>query len=122
MLFIAAFLLIFIALVHSILGEKYILIRLFRRNNLPKLFGGTWFTENTLRFAWHVTSFAWVGFAAVLVTYEMNLSNPEQKILLVTFATFFLTGLVAFVFSKGKHLSWIVFWAIAAICGWAALY
>jgi hypothetical protein len=36
-------------------ARKYILIRLFRRDDLPKLFGGTEFTVRTLRFAWHLT-------------------------------------------------------------------
>ncbi len=40
LLYIAAFLTFAIGVVHSILGERYILIRLFRRDNLPKLFGG----------------------------------------------------------------------------------
>ncbi len=36
---------------HSYLGERYILTRLFRRQDLPKLFGSDWFTRRTLRFA-----------------------------------------------------------------------
>lgn len=38
---VAAVLAAGLGLAHSILGEKYILIRLFRRTDLPKLFGGT---------------------------------------------------------------------------------
>jgi len=41
---------------HSVLGERYILIRLFRRSDLPKLFGSDTFTRRTLRFAWHLTT------------------------------------------------------------------
>ncbi|MBK7012660.1 MAG: hypothetical protein IPH43_08315 [Xanthomonadales bacterium] len=59
MLQIAALLIALLGLAHSVLGERYILVRLFRRD-LPKLFGGTRFTRNTLRFAWHLTTmFAW---------------------------------------------------------------
>ena len=39
MIEIAAIFLFFIGLAHSILGERYILVRLFRRDNLPKLLG-----------------------------------------------------------------------------------
>lgn len=39
-LYIAAFLAFAIGLAHSILGERYILIRLLRRDNLPKLLWG----------------------------------------------------------------------------------
>jgi len=55
-LYIAAFLAISVGISHSYLGERYILIRLFFRNDLPKLFGSSDFTMRTLRFAWHVTS------------------------------------------------------------------
>ena len=64
---LAVVLAVLVALAHSYLGERYILIRLLRRENLPKLFGGTEFTKSTLRFAWHLTSLAWLGLAAVLV-------------------------------------------------------
>ena len=66
MLALAAILILAIALAHSYLGERYILIRLFRQP-LPKLFGSDDFTKRTLRFAWHVTSIAWLGFAALLL-------------------------------------------------------
>jgi hypothetical protein len=102
---------------HSFLGERYILIRLFRRD-LPHLFGGTEFTRNTLRFAWHLTSIAYLGLAAVVVLLPPRgpaASAPAQAVA----ATFALSGLVALVGSKGKHLSWIVFLAIAALAWWA---
>lgn len=55
MLYLAALLVLATGIAHSYLGERYILIRLFRRSDLPKLFGGTAFTVGTLRFAWHLT-------------------------------------------------------------------
>ena len=63
---LAAGLAVALGIAHSFLGEKYILIRLFRRSDLPQLFGGTEFTIRTLRFAWHLTSVAWWGAAALL--------------------------------------------------------
>jgi hypothetical protein len=89
---------VLLAAAHSYLGERYILVRLFRRADLPKLFGGTEFTTRTLRFAWHLTSVAWIGLAA---------------------ATFATSGLAALVGSRGRHLAWIAFLAIAALV-WAA--
>lgn len=38
-LYVSALLLIAISFIHSYLGERYILMRLFKRDNLPKLFG-----------------------------------------------------------------------------------
>lgn len=59
MLLIAAILVVLTGIAHSYLGERYILVRLFRREGLPRLFGGTAFTVGTLRFA--CTSPRWRG-------------------------------------------------------------
>lgn len=114
MLLIGAFLLFFIGIVHSYLGEKYILIRLFKRDNLPKLLGGDWFTKRVLRFAWHITTIAWWGFAAILFVLSDPSDNVKNEILLITAVVFGLSGFVSFYFSKGKHLSWLFFFTIAA--------
>lgn len=117
--YIAAILLLFIGVAHSYLGERYILIRLFRRDNLPKLFGGTTFTRNTLRFAWHLTTVAWVGFALILI----HLANPplEKATVGNTIGGVFLIHFaIALVASKGKHLSWIFFLAIGLLAIYAA--
>jgi hypothetical protein len=95
---------------HSYLGERYILMRLFRRDDLPKLLGGTEFTKGTLRFAWHLTSVAWIGLAAALLA--------PSRVAEVVALTFGISGLVALAGSRGRHLSWIVFFAIAALA-WA---
>ncbi len=114
MLIIAAMLAIAIGLVHSFLGEKYILMRLFRRP-LPKLFGDDWLTKRTLRFAWHLLTVAWFGFAAILVLLYLGMAS--QSNLLIAIATSFaITAVVAFAASRGRHLSWVVFGAISAIC------
>lgn len=115
--YLGATLLIALAIGHSVLGEKYILIRLFRRDDLPKLYGGTAFTKNTLRFAWHVTSVAWLGFALILIHLASG-SLSESVIGNVIAATFLVHGLVALVGSRAKHFSWPVFLVI----GIAALY
>ena len=114
LLYAAAILLIAISFVHSILGEKYILIPLFNKDDLPMLFGGTEFTKNTLRFAWHLTSVAWIGFSVVLMTLVDPAVNPNSvgKIIGYTFLVHFL---IAFLGSKGKHWSWLVFLAIGVL-------
>ncbi len=116
----AAGLAVLIAIVHSVLGERYILMRLFRRGELPRLFGSDWFTRRTLRFVWHVTSIAWIGFAALLVLLASDAAPSQGALLKVIAATFFSTALVAGLTSWGRHLSWIVFLAIALLCWWAA--
>lgn len=110
MLLVASFLLVLCGFVHSVLGERYILIRLFKRDNLPHLFGSDHFTKGTLRFAWHVTSLAWFGFAALL------LLMPESVWLLLTVSVVFaLSGVLSAYFTKGRHLSWLVFLSISGL-------
>lgn len=114
----AAMLAIGIGFVHSCLGEKYILIRLFRQP-LPRLFGDDHFTRQTIRFVWHILSIAWFGFAAILIL--LHFGEPSRSSLLnVVGVVFAVTGIIALVASRGKHLSWVVFGAIAVLCFWDA--
>lgn len=110
---------VLLAGVHSYLGERYILIRLFRREDLPKLFGGAEFTKRTLRFAWHLTSVAYLGLAAVLALLPSSGGGSPGAPTQAVAATFAASGLVALVGSKGRHLSWIVFFAMAVLA-WCA--
>jgi hypothetical protein len=120
MLITAAFLAIFLGFMHSYLGERYILTRLFKRE-LPKLLGSDWFTKRVLRFAWHLTTVAWWGFAGILFI----LSNPgehiQKKILMVIAVVFLVSGLFSATFTKGKHISWIFFWLISGLSFYVAL-
>ena len=93
MLIAGSILLIVIGIIHSYLGEKYILIRLFRRENLPHLMGSDWFTKQTLRFAWHITTLAWFGFAAILYVLESPQANAAQQILVIIATVFSVSGL-----------------------------
>ncbi|MEO0558889.1 MAG: hypothetical protein AAF170_11970 [Bacteroidota bacterium] len=112
---IAAVLIATVGLAHSVLGERYILIRLFRRE-LPHLFGSDVFTKRTLRFAWHLTTVAWWGFAALLMT-RMESSQTSLRIVALTAG---VSGGIALVASRGRHLSWIAFFVVAVLVWWAA--
>ena len=119
MLFIAAFLAFVVGIAHSVLGERYILVRLFRRTELPKLFGSTLFTMRVLRFAWHLTTIAWWGFAAILVLLASQRVSPHN-LSIVLAVTFLSTGAITFAISRGKHLAWPVFLFIGGVCLYAA--
>jgi hypothetical protein len=107
-LLIAAILLLIVGVAHSYLGERYILIRLFRREDLPKLFGSTQFTTRTLRFAWHITSVAWWGFAAILI--HLSHGSPSHLVVVkIIGITFLATGIVVLIGSRAKHLAWPIF-------------
>jgi hypothetical protein len=116
-LHVAAVLIFLTGLAHSVLGERYILIRLFRRDNLPLLFGGTSFTTQTLRFAWHITTVAWWGFALLLWQAASDALNI-RGMLEVLGCTSLLSGLLPLVLTRGRHLSWVVFFAVGAIVLW----
>lgn len=112
-LYSAAALLTLLGAAHSILGERYILIRLFRRE-LPRLFGGTDFTRRTLRFAWHLTTvLAWC-LAAVLV----QIAHDASPVTLARTIGWWLlsAALLPIVFTRGRHLSWVILLAAGALC------
>lgn len=113
-LYIAAFLLFLVGVAHSYLGERYILIRLFRREDLPKLFGSTQFTIRTLRFAWHLTTIAWWGFAGILGQLAYG-AISRQVVARTIGLTFLATGAVTLAASRAKHLAWPVFIIIGII-------
>lgn len=118
-LHLAAALIILTGLAHSVLGERYILTRLFRRSDLPKLFGGTAFTARTLRFAWHITTLAWWGMA-VLLWQAADGTLSRTSVLQVLGWTALLSALLPLWITRGRHLSWIVFLAVGALTLWSA--
>lgn len=125
-LFAGALLAFGIGLAHSVLGERYILMRLMRRD-LPKLFGRDAFTKRTLRFAWHLTTLAWWGFAAQMAwaagTFGRGAGQDPDAApaaLLQPIAwTFLVSAILTAAASRGRHLAWPVFLGIAA-CAWLA--
>lgn len=114
MLWIAAILVFALAVAHSALGERYILVRLLRRGDLPKLFGGTEFTARTLRFAWHITSVTWFGFATLLWQLDRGALTPHATAQIVG-ATSLACGVLPLAFTRGRHLSWIVFLLVGVL-------
>ncbi len=117
---LAAVLCFGVGLAHSVLGERYILIRLFRRSDLPKLFGGTEFTARTLRFAWHLTTIAWWG--AAVMFFRMAQGPMSSLWTSRILAGIFLTSaVVALIGSRGRHLAWPVFLVIGVIALYGSL-
>jgi hypothetical protein len=111
---LAATLAVTTGIAHSVLGERFILVRLFRRTDIPHLFGSREFTKHTLRFAWHLTTVAWWGLAAIIVLIAQDQAS-SSALLHVLSATFLVSTLVAAVGSRLRHLSWAVFATIAVL-------
>ena len=114
MLQLAALLIVGLGLAHSVLGERYILARLFRRSNLRKIFGSANFTVQTLRFAWHITTVAWFGLAALLFTASQGELNSHSALKIIGY-TAFASGFLPLVITRGRHLSWLVMFAVGGL-------
>lgn len=116
-----AILAILISLAHSYLGERFILTRLFRRTELPHLFGSDRFTRQTLRFVWHLASIAWIGLAAVLVSFTYDDPMRARSLALQSVSlTFALHAVVTMIATRGRHLAWIVYLAIG-LAAWLGI-
>jgi len=118
MLISAAVLTAAIGIVHSWLGERYIVSRVLRRTDLPALFGDDSFTRQTIRFAWHLTTVAWFGLASVLVVLSGAVVGMRagDGVIFAIAQTFVLSAVLALVLTRGRHLSWVVFSVIAGLC------
>ena len=68
---IAAVLIFLMGLSHSIMGERFFLVRLFKREPLHH-FGDAVFVNRTTRIAWHLTTISWWNAAAVLIVLSFR--------------------------------------------------
>lgn len=114
----AAVLLILISFVHSILGERLLLLPLFQEKSVH-LFHRKPYMKPVLRFAWHITTITWWGLALVIIDFA-GVEQASHLSVHAIAATSTATGLVICYFSKGRHLAWIVFLAIAG-CLWGGM-
>jgi hypothetical protein len=119
--FVAAILAFLMGLGHSIMGERYFLVRLFKREPLHH-FGDAVFINRTTRIAWHLTTIAWWNAAAILTVFTFReLDNTTVIAARIISNIFLLSGLLSLVGSRGRHLSWIIFFAISLIA-WLGTY
>ena len=114
----AAVLAVAIGAAHSILGERYLIGRILRITDLPTLFGDDSFTRQTLRYGWHLATVAWLGLAAVLVVLSGALPAVKvgDAVIFAIALTFLVNTILAVVVTRGRHLSWVVFAAMTALC------
>ena len=116
-MYVAAIGAVVIGLAHSFLGERLIFPRLFRADNLPRLRGSVEYTRSILRWAWHLTSLAWIGFAYLLFVIGAGHTPNAVELSRTISVIFGLTGLVAFVTTRGRHIAWPLF-ALVALASW----
>lgn len=105
--------LVVLAGLHSGLGERRLLRPLFAAEAYRGHPLGRRFAERTQRFAWHLTSLAWLGLGVV--------AHAGPGPLLVAGVVLALSGGVTLFASRGQHLAWPVFLLgafAAAVAAW----
>lgn len=106
----AATLLTLIGLLHSVLGERYLLGPLLR--DMPRGPLSPLFAKRTLRAAWHIMSVALWGLAAVLV-------RPESAFDVVAVNLLVSAALLG-AWTRGAHFAWPLFAATGVMSALAA--
>ena len=95
--------LVTLAVAHSALGERKLIGPLLASDAFPKLPLPTAFAQRTLRFAWHLTSLAWLALAWALVV-EVYVRWPVAALLA-------LSGVITHLATRGHHFAWALFLA-----------
>jgi hypothetical protein len=114
-LLIASILTFAIGAVHSWLGERRLIGPLLAPERRQGILAGS-FGRQILRFAWHLTTIAWWGIGAILAALTLSPMDSQGRLVAAVIgATFFATGAVILVASRGRHLAWPVFLAIAGL-------
>jgi|CXWL01.1.fsa_nt_gi hypothetical protein len=112
LLLVAAGALALLGIMHSYLGERFVISRILALPNLPTLRGSQAYMSSILRWAWHLTSVAWWGTAGVLFSTWMGGRLPAVgAVLAVTFA---LHGVIILVKTSPRHPAWPLFFLTAA--------
>ena len=112
----AAVLTVAIGVAHSWIGERRLIGPLLAPDRLSGVLAKSDFARQTLRFAWHITSVAWWGIAAILVALALRpIDGTGRWTLIAIAATFLISGLTSLVASRGRHLSWPAFLAVGGL-------
>jgi hypothetical protein len=116
-LLVAAATTIFIAAAHSYLGERRIFPRLLNGDDPPTLGGSPALMRSIVRWAWHLTSFAWVALAAILISLLGDPSQLRQSVGVIVAAYLGIGAIVTFATTRGRHVAW-PFFLVAAVSTW----
>lgn len=104
---IAASLLVLIGVGHSVLGESDILKPLFAGSTVSGKYP-RFVVTRILRFAWHLTTLAWLGLAAILV----GASAP------LTFAAVCIASAGVILVALPGHFAWVLFLPAGLLAWW----
>ncbi|HEV2674486.1 MAG TPA: hypothetical protein VGV37_08090 [Aliidongia sp.] len=113
-LLVSAGLTVLLGIVHSGLGEARIIGPLLAPESRTGLLAKSAFARGILRFAWHLTSIAWWGMAAILAACALAVPALPAALTAIS-ATLAVSGLIVLAMSRGRHLAWPVFLAAAGL-------
>ena len=121
-LLIAAVLLFYIGIMHSVLAEWRGERRLVRRITGLTLFdsdeANDLLAKKIVRLAWHLTSLTWCGTATVLAYVAfVEASEPIIVIVRVLSVVFLLHSALSLAIVRGRHASWAGF-LIVSVCAY----
>ena len=110
LLYVSAGITVFIAITHSYLGEKKLLPHLIS-GVVSHFRGDTKRTGAIVRWAWHLTSLAWVALALLLIVFARMPADVRVLPVAIIAGCLALSGVVCFVTTRGKHVAWPFFLA-----------
>jgi hypothetical protein len=106
-----------LGVLHSYLGERTVLPALLGLANLPVVRYNRAFTEAILRWAWHLTSIAWLGWAVVLWGLAGGYAGDRVFVARVAALVFGVSGVIAIGTTRGRHVAGPLF-MVAALASW----
>lgn len=109
-----------LGVVHSVIGEKYLVQRVLKRD-LPHLFGDDSFTKLTIRYVWHLVTVQCVASAAILFYIAREPSGHYTLIVAILAASFLACGTWGAIATRGRHLSWIALIAAGLLAGFGTV-
>lgn len=112
------------ALAHSLVGEKVVLRRLYRRGGaraeVGRRAGDDPSTRRAVRLAWHSLSVSLMGYAAILMSAGVDyiaVRDGWSAIAPLITVTFVGLTLLSLIISRGRHIGWM-WYAAGAAAAW----
>lgn len=122
MILAAALMLFLVGLMHSLLGGRWLINPILAKEDLPIILGSLQNSKMTLLIGWHVLTLFWWGQAVVLIVMYLDVALAGQAVLLTLGVVSAITGGLAIVLSRGRHLSWVFFFPISVLTLGAAIF
>jgi len=120
LLYAAAGIAVGAAVMHSLLGERRMIGPILEAAPPGPAVLRSSLSRRILRFAWHVTSLAWLAQAAVLAIVATFPSGAQGRpTVVVTGVSFLVIAAIAVAISRGRHVGWPLLAAVgvAALAG-----